>query len=85
MSRTDIFSAMGRDLAVLRAEGSYTQTPGGLAWRACGLGMPWIEDTAQVPPNSTVFYLVTGVADGVEGGLGTDSTGVERPNANPCP
>jgi hypothetical protein len=28
---------------------------------------------------------VTGVTNGLEGSLGTDSAGQERPNTNPCP
>ncbi len=37
------------------------------------------------PVGKTVFSLVAGVANGVEGSRGQDSHGVERPNANPCP
>ena len=33
----------------------------------------------------TVFSLVTGVKNGVEGSLGRDSAGRERLNGNPCP
>jgi len=34
---------------------------------------------------SVSFALVTAVTAGVEGSLGTNSAGVTRPNANPCP
>jgi hypothetical protein len=36
-------------------------------------------------PGEVAFNLVTGVAGGVESGLGTNSAGAPRPNANPCP
>jgi hypothetical protein len=81
----DAWNAYRGDMAVLRATGVYTQGDSGLAWRACGLGVPSIEDTAPVPPGNVVFYLVSGSTSGVEGGLGTDSAGFERPNDNPCP
>jgi hypothetical protein len=32
-----------------------------------------------------LFFLVSGVLAGVEGTLGTDSEGVDRPNDHPCP
>lgn len=38
-----------------------------------------------MPPAGTVqFSLVTAVVEGVEGRLGRDSAGVERPNLDPC-
>ncbi len=75
------------DLDVLRAGGSYTQPPGSnsLADRFCGALSNWVEDFDAPPVGNTVFSLVTGVQDGVEGSLGRDSSGRERVNTNPCP
>ena len=36
-------------------------------------------------PGEVAFNLVTGMAGGVESSLGTNSAGVPRVNANPCP
>jgi hypothetical protein len=74
-------------LSVLRATGTYTQAPGSnpLASRACGVSNPYVVD-ADVPASGEVaFNLVTGMAGGVESSLGTNSAGVPRANANPCP
>ena len=51
----------------------------------CGEVQP--EWTAGVEPSTgaAAFYLVAPVVDGIEGSLGTDGSGQERPNANPCP
>ena len=41
---------------------------------------------ADVPsPGEVAFNLVTGMAGGVESSLGTNSAGVPRVNASPCP
>jgi 5-methylthioadenosine/S-adenosylhomocysteine deaminase len=83
----DLWNAYSGDLAVLRATGVYTQAPGSndLAGRDCGLATLQLVDLVEPAPGAAAFFLVTGVAGGVEGGLGTDSAGVPRPNANPCP
>ncbi len=74
------------DLQVLRAGGPYTQLPGSnsLASRHCGLTDPWALDEADPLPGQAAFFLTTGVFGG-ESGLGKNSSGVVRPNANPCP
>jgi hypothetical protein len=74
-------------LAVLRATGQYTQAPGSnpLAGRDCGVSDPYAFDAFVPGPGEVEFSLVTGVAGGVESGLGTSSAGVPRANANPCP
>jgi N-acetylneuraminic acid mutarotase len=74
-------------LAVLRATGQYTQAPGSnpLAARDCGLSDPYVFDLLTPNPGEVAFNLVTGVTGGVESGLGTNSGGSQRPNANPCP
>jgi len=74
-------------LAVLRATGQYTQAPGSnpLAGRDCGLTDPYVFDILAPAPGEVAFNLVTGVAGGVESGLGTNSAGAPRPNGNPCP
>ena len=75
------------DLDVLKGTGVYTQVPGSnpLAERHCGETVPWVDDFDNPPMGKTVFSLVTGVANGVEGSLGQDSEGNERPNGSPCP
>jgi hypothetical protein len=75
------------DLAVLRSDGTYTQFPGSnpLANRVCGLEDPHHDETAAPEAGEAAFLLITGVAGGVEGGLGQDGSGNDRPNANPCP
>jgi hypothetical protein len=74
-------------LAVLRATGQYSQAPGSnpLATRDCGLSDPWAFDDVVPAAGEAEFSLVTGVAGGVESSLGTNSAGVPRANANPCP
>jgi len=74
-------------LAVLRATGAYTQAPGSnpLAGRDCGLTDATFLDAAVPAAGEAAFVLVTGVAGGVESGLGTNSAGTPRVNANPCP
>jgi hypothetical protein len=74
-------------LAVLRATGEYTQAPGSnpLAARDCGLTDPWVFDLVVPAPDEVAFTVVTGVAGGVESGLGANSAGTPRLNANPCP
>ena len=75
------------DLDVLRATGVYTQAPGSnlLAARHCGVTDTYVEDFEDVPQGKVKFALVTGTTGGVEGSLGTNGAGVERPNTNPCP
>jgi hypothetical protein len=74
-------------LAVLRATGQYTQPPGSnpLAAHDCGVSDPYVFDAFVPNPGQVAFDLVTGVALGVESSLGTNSAGVPRANANPCP
>ena len=55
------------------------------AERQCGVGVTFVEDFDHPPQGKTVFSLVTGVQNGVEGSLGQDSRGTERPNTAPCP
>jgi hypothetical protein len=75
------------DLSVLRSTGVYTQAPGSnaLAAQYCGLTDTQVADPDAPPTGSVKFSLVTGVTNGLEGSLGTDSAGQERPNTNPCP
>ena len=57
------------------------------AYGAClmtGRSSPAFNDPANPPAGQVYFYLVTGVHAGVEGILGTDSTGRIRPNTSPC-
>jgi hypothetical protein len=75
------------DLAVLRGTGVYTQEPGSnpLAERFCGLPVPSLADGVTLAPGAVAIYLVTDASGRVEGSLGQDSAGNERPNDNPCP
>lgn len=75
------------DLDVLKESGTYTQSPGSnpLARRDCDLLDPYVLDPFPPPPGKTAFFLVTGMANGIENSLGQDSQGRERPNTNPCP
>ena len=74
------------DLAVLVAQGLYTQAPGSnpLAARICNTASSTFTDGGAPAPGKVAFYLVTGVRQGVESTLGLDSSGVERRNDNPC-
>jgi hypothetical protein len=74
------------DLAVLKATGVYTQTPGSnpLADRQCGLTSTVAEDASTPTEGEASFSLVTGVNGGVEGSLGSSSFAT-RSNTNPCP
>jgi hypothetical protein len=73
-------------LAVLRGGGPYTQLPGSnpLAARQCGLADPWAFDGDETASDQAAFFLTTGVFNG-ESGLGANSAGLPRANANPCP
>jgi hypothetical protein len=75
------------DLDVLRATGVYTQEPGSnpLADQQCGITDPYAPDTYVPPPGKVAFYVLGPVVGGVEGSIGQDSDGIERPNDNPCP
>ncbi len=75
------------DLAVLGSSGEYTQVPGSnpLAIRQCGVLDTSVDDPLVPAVGQVKFVLVTGVQNGIEWSLGTDSTGSERPNTHPCP
>ena len=83
----DAWNIYRLDMSVLRGSGIYTQAPGSNALAAlfCGLGTPQLHDPVVPGAGRVAAYLVAGVSGGVEGSLGTDSAGVERPNTNPCP
>jgi hypothetical protein len=81
------FNLYRGDLARLKATGEYTQDPAAvpLAAHACGLTVASLDDPVALPVGRGVFYLVSGIANGVEGDLGTDSAGHPRTNSHPCP
>jgi hypothetical protein len=83
----EAFNLYRGNLAVLKASGIYTQDPDTvpLAGRECGSVVAYADDDSAPAPGEGVFFLVTGVHLGVEGSLGLDSAGVERPNSHPCP
>ncbi len=76
---------------VLRSTGVYTQPYGlgGMANRLCSWPGPPGYAGGTPPPDTIVFYLVSGNAGLVEGSLGRvrlgGGPGPERPNHNPCP
>ena len=74
-------------LSVLRATGAYTQLPGSnpSARRDCGVLGTVVDDLAAPGSGEVAFNLVTGISGGSESGLGTNSAGNPRTNANPCP
>ena len=82
----DWFNLYRGGLAELRATGEYTQDSGSVeaAIGFCHLVGAQQLDTFVPGPGQAVFYLVTGVIAGVEGSLGLDSAGLERPNHWPC-
>jgi len=83
----DSWNVYRGSLSVLREGGPYTQDPGSnaVAERICGVGAPPLADPFTPASSQAAYYLVTGVASGVEGDLGSDSAGQARPNAHPCP
>jgi len=74
-------------IMALRSNKNYTQTPGTnpMAGKICGQTETYYVDLQTFNPGAAVFYLVTGVAGGVESSLGVDAYGVPRVNSNPCP
>jgi hypothetical protein len=74
-------------LSVLRSTRVYTQPVGSnpLAARFCRLAVPYVLDPTIPPVGGRMFYLVSGYQNGIETGLGTDSTGAPRPITSPCP
>ena len=84
LSAFDVYEG---DLAVLRATGVYTQPPGSnpLAQRRCGVVDTFVEDFDTPSSGAVQFSLVTAIAGGTEGSLGTNSAGATRPNTAPCP
>jgi len=74
-------------LSVLRSAGTYVQAPGSnpLAQRTCAAPQPAAPFQGDPGAGEASFVLVSAVDSGNEGSLGTDSEGVERANAHPCP
>ncbi len=75
------------DLDVLKEFGIYTANPNSypFAERHCELSETQVDDVDSPPSDKVAFFLVTGMAGGIESSLGHDSEGNERPNDNPCP
>jgi len=74
-------------LATLLDTGVYTQPPGSnpLAEAFCDLNSAQLNDATAPSVGQAAFYLTSGSAGGIEGGLGSDSAGLPRPNSNSCP
>ena len=70
-------------LSVLASTGVYT--PDSSACLGSALGAPQFIDTDIPPLGDGYSYLVTAEIADIEGPLGDDSAGTERPNDTPCP
>ena len=81
------FNVYWGDLSILRSTGQYTQNPAmvPLAGHSCGLIGSSMTGIPAPGVGKAVHFLVTGVSGVVEGSLGTNSSGVTRPNNYPCP
>ena len=53
--------------------------------RDCNDADAAIHPGAEPASTQVAFYLAAGITDSVEGSLGTDGSGLERPNDDPCP
>lgn len=82
----DSWNVYRGDLAVLRAEGSYTQVVGSnpLAGRSCDRVSSFWQGIGVPDPGEAAFFLTTGVTAGLESTLGATSAGLDRPNTYPC-
>jgi hypothetical protein len=85
----DVYHVYRGGLSTLRATGQYTQPIFPLLpERFCNFAassLPFADGFAPPNPGQVAFYLVTRRAVAYEGTLGQDSSGVLRPNHNPCP
>ncbi len=72
------------DWSTFLASGEYTQPPGGAAAQWCNVTAGSQDDPYLPAAGEMVYYLASGVTDGLEGSLDADSQRTERPNANPC-
>lgn len=82
------YNVYAGDLSVLRQTGQYTQDPLAvpLASRTCGVPVSSLSAPGSPAVGQAVFYLVSGEGGGgMEGTLGVNSAGNERPNSHPCP
>jgi hypothetical protein len=82
------FNLYRRSVADLRATHVYVldpnSLPGPIDERTCNkVGDLGISDP-PMGPGDAVAYFVTGSSGGIEGSLGEDSRGDERPNPHPC-
>lgn len=85
--RYSAFNVYRGDLGTLLTTGIWTQDPAIVsgAARYCDLATNQISDPTVPPPLKAFFYMVTGIAGGIEDSLGTGSNGLPRLNVNPCP
>jgi hypothetical protein len=80
------YSVYRGDLDTLRTSGIYTQEPGTVpeANRFCGVAETSLAEPYRPASGSVVFYLVAPRSGAGDASLGTDSQGLQRPNAHPC-
>jgi hypothetical protein len=85
----DSYTVYRGSLTRLLQSGEYTQDTIAepLADQFCDLSLASLpfQDIYAPPTGEAVFYLVTTMIAGWESGLGTDSTGIPRPNGQTCP
>lgn len=86
-SGVDSWNIYRGDLATLLNSQTYTQFPGSHAYATqwCGTTDSFLFDSLTPDPGTSAFYLVSAVANGLEGGLGSHSSGADRSYANACP
>jgi methionine-rich copper-binding protein CopC/ribosome biogenesis SPOUT family RNA methylase Rps3 len=74
------------DMVTLSAGGPYTQDPSqsSEALAACAIGGSSYDDGYSPAAGKAAFYLLAVVDGGVEGSLGTDSSGQPRPSTGLC-
>ena len=82
----DTFNVYRGSLVVLASLGIYTQSTLDSPYAAqfCERVSGGLDDAFSPAPGQIVHYLVTGVGV-IEGSLGANSAGQERPHDNPCP
>ena len=86
-STFDSWTLYKGDLEVLFETGDYTQEPGSnsVAYVYEELAYTSATDPYTPDPGSCAFFLVSGVTNGTEAGVGRDSAGNERDPGEPTP
>jgi hypothetical protein len=80
----DAFHLYRRNLADLRSTGIYVPDPTTSPGRTCGLTEDPVLSDLDPGPGRAYLYWVSGSSNGLDAGLGVDSSGAERRNDYPC-